>query len=222
MIPKKTTQHTQKYPANNQVETLKGHMGGIGSLGNDLIHSLGDDLLKDGAKDMWGQILGRYERQQRSFRGELREREELDVATLSYEAEKKPQKLDVAPGIDYRREILQYREVSGKHQTREIEQKIEEVLFELRRLVDSSAVLQAQFQVVTMEQAPALPGKYHLSFLEWLLQIIKAARIKVEDSGSWLTALTSKKGKRQYWAMFKKHGTTFGLSNERVVATQTG
>ena len=215
MTPKKTTQNTQAHHNNNQVETLKGLMGGVGQ-------SFGQDLLKSGTRNMWEQILGRYEKQQRSFSGEVQESEELNISALNDNKKEAPQKLDVAPGIDYHREILQYREVSGVRQTREMEQKIEEVLFELKRLVNSSTVLQAEFREITMEQAPALPGTYHLSFLEWILQIIKAARIKVEDSGSWLVTLTSKRSKRQYWSMFKKHGTTFGLSNERVVATQTG
>ena len=216
MNGKKTTPQGQKYYNNNQVETLKGLVGGVSQ-------SFGNDLLKGGTRNMLEQILGRYEGQQPTTpSGDLREGEEIYFTSSNTTKKETPRNFDVAPGIDYRREILQYREASGTRQTKEIEQKIEEVLFELRRLIDTSAVLQAEFREITMEQAPALPGKYHLNFLEWLLQIIKAARIKVEDSGSWLTAITSKKSKRNYWSMFKKHGTTFGLSNERVVATQTG
>jgi hypothetical protein len=44
----------------------------------------------------------------------------------------------------------------------------------------------------------------------------------VEDSGAWLSAMSGKKGKKTYWSEFKKHGTSFGMSNERSVATQTG
>lgn len=212
MMPKKTTQPAQQHPNNNQVETLKG-------FASDISKTFGDQLLKNGTRTMWEQILGHYEQREHSTpSGDLIEGEEIDLVATK----ETHQKHDVAPGIDYRREILQYTEVSVKHETREIEEKIKEVLFELRRLIETSTVLQAEFKEVTMEQAPAIPGKYHLNFLEWLLQIIKTARIKVEDSGSWLTAITTKKSKRNYWSMFKKHGTTFGLSNERVVATQTG
>src|SRR3989344_5698474 len=72
------------------------------------------------------------------------------------------------------------------------------------------------------EQQIVNPGKYHVSFFEWVLLLVRQARMKVEDSSAWLGAFKSKKAKKQYWSMFKKHGTTFGLSNERVVSTQTG
>jgi hypothetical protein len=55
-----------------------------------------------------------------------------------------------------------------------------------------------------------------------MLTVIRGARMKVEDSGAWLSTMQGKKGKKNYWAMFKKHGTSFGMSNERQVATQTG
>jgi hypothetical protein len=83
-------------------------------------------------------------------------------------------------------------------------------------------VLQIEFKEVAIEQRIVNPGKYHTSFFEWVLSAIRIARMKVEDSGAWLSASKGKKAKKDYWQMFKKHGTTFGLSNERVVATQTG
>jgi len=55
-----------------------------------------------------------------------------------------------------------------------------------------------------------------------MLSMIQIARRKVEDSGAWLAVMHSKKKSREYGAMAKKHGTTFSLSNERVVATQVG
>ncbi|HLD02068.1 MAG TPA: DUF5660 family protein, partial [Patescibacteria group bacterium] len=60
------------------------------------------------------------------------------------------------------------------------------------------------------------------NFFEWMLSVIRIARMKVEDSGAWMAALSSKKKGKGYWQMFKKHGTTFGMSHERNVSTQTG
>ena len=83
--------------------------------------------------------------------------------------------------------------------------------------------MQVQFAEVTIDQPPAEVGTYHVNFYEWLLSVIKIAREKVEDSSVWLQAINTKKNKKMgYWGMFKKHGTTFGLSHERNVATQTG
>ncbi len=155
--------------------------------------------------------------------GDLAEGQEIHLKkTPSVEDRKEAKQMpDIDPGIDYRREIL-YGERTIQEDSREIETKIQEIIIELKRLTQTSAVLQAEFKEVTVEQRIEKPGKYHLSFFEWVLIMVRSARIKVEDSGAWLEMFKSKKAGKQYWNMFKKHGTTFGLSNERVVATQTG
>ncbi len=131
---------------------------------------------------------------------------------------------NILPGIDYRREIVHGSETINAKEKNEIAQTINEIKNELQRLVSSSALLQEEFKGVYMNQAPATPGKYHQNFFEWVLIVLKQARMKVEDSGAWIQAMKGKgkKGKADYWGMFKKHGTTFGQSNERSVATQTG
>jgi hypothetical protein len=74
-----------------------------------------------------------------------------------------------------------------------------------------------------MAPAPKEVGKYHQNFFEWVLIQIQQARVRVEDSSSWLGAVNKKgQGQKGYGGMFKKHGTNFGMSNQRSVATQTG
>jgi len=82
--------------------------------------------------------------------------------------------------------------------------------------------LEVEFKAVVVEQRPVAIGKYHVNFFEWMLSVVRAARIKVEESGSWLSAMSGKKAKKDYWGMSKKHGTSFSLSGERVVSQQTG
>jgi hypothetical protein len=148
------------------------------------------------------------------------EGKEVDLSLHAQEAAKKH---DIDPGISYKREMLHYREMAGRREYSEIDRKVQEIVIELQRLISSSdTVIRAEFQEIAVEQTPTEVGKYHINFFEWMLTVIRNARMKVEDSGAWLTAMQSKKGKRNYWAMFKKHGTTFGMSNERSVATQTG
>ncbi|MBI4084585.1 MAG: hypothetical protein HY431_01625 [Candidatus Levybacteria bacterium] len=219
MLDAKTKTKIKKYGEKSSVETLKEEITG---LGRGAISSVKSDLLTEGAHDFWNQLL-KTEQKFNDLKGELSEGQELDVASLEG---KSKQKVDIDPGLEYGKEytrsILHYREQATRVESHELRQRVEEIMAELKRLVDTSAVLEAQFQEVATEQVPAKAGKYHLSFFEWMLSVIRSAREKIEDSGSWLKALASKKSKRQYWAMFKKHGTTFGLSNERVVATQTG
>lgn len=121
--------------------------------------------------------------------------------------------------INYTREVLQTERFS-KQELGEISAQVQQIKAELKKLVASSRILQVQFSEISVEQAPKEIGKYHLNFFEWLLGVIQVARKNVESSGAWLN--TSKKKQGNYWNMYKKHGTSFGLSNERAVATQVG
>lgn len=213
---KRTKTSTKKFIEKNPFEFI----------GQGLMDSFGD-FGKGIASDIPDQILGMRgnEKPQQNF-GELREGEELVLAKRTKEreavdAEQKPA-LDAEPGIDYRREILTAERRIANENQEELNQDIQEILLELKRIIASSKELEITFRQTAAAEPIAKPGKYHKSFFRWLLSIVRQARVKVEDSGAWLSMFKSKKAKREYWTMFKKHGTTFGLSNERVVATQTG
>ncbi len=186
----------------------------------DVVSDVGKGMLSDA----WKQMLAPEQLPSKDTSGDLAEGEYLDLAKLQKKEEQNPneKRPNIAPAIDYTREVLYGERKIARENTQVLEMKIQEIIVELKRLTKSSKVLEIEFREATIEQRIVNPGKYHVSFFEWLLTIVKTARIKVEDSGAWLSMFQSKKTKRQYWNMFKKHGTTFGLSNERVVATQTG
>ncbi len=159
------------------------------------------------------------DKQGKHTKGDLQEGEEINLKELT---EKKQEKREVEPGIDYSREIVHVAERAVSQENRELELQLRELMAEIKKLTDSSKELQIQFKEVAVEQHAAKPGKYHKAFFSWLLSIVRNARMKVEDSNAWLTAMHSKKKSREYGAMAKKHGTTFTLNNERTVATQVG
>lgn len=206
----------QQYVNQNTIESQRNTSGTVvGQLSNTV-------------KDMWSQILDPMVNERNGHQGvggDLMEGQEVTLSNLSKNREvieKKSQVMNIEPGIDYKREILHGERKIQQRQNQEISTKIQEIIVELKRLTATSKVLQVEFKEVATEQRITKPGKYHQTFFEWMLSVIRQARIKVEDSGAWLAVAKSKQQKRQYWAMFKKHGTSFGLSNERVVATQTG
>ncbi len=214
----KTVARKKHYINQNTIESQRSTSGVVQQISN---------TVKDVGSDMWSQLLGsmageRSGRQEVS--GDLVEGQEVTLSSIEQKQklnEEKAPVLNIEPGIDYPREILHAERKTLHRQTQEISTKIQEIIIELKRLTSTSKELQVQFKEVAVAQIPN-PGKYHQTFFEWMLAVVRQARIKVEDSGAWLAVTKRKHQKRQYWAMFKKHGTTFGLSNERVVATQTG
>lgn len=101
---------------------------------------------------------------------------------------------------------------------------IEAVRYELKKVMAelkdlNNAAIEVEKAVA---QAPVKFGKYHFSFFSRLKEILKVFRQQISDSRIWLEESFNKKKKRQFWCMFKKHGTSYGLSSERVVATSIG
>ena len=190
--------------------------------------SVVNDVLKGGVNDFWKQVLtaGNSANSERNSHGEvkgdLQEGQELVFKDLQKKEENKPEIEAGEIAIEYKRQILHGESIATRRYTREIDEKVSQILIELRRLIQTTKVLQVEFREISTEQRISNPGKYHVSFFEWMLSVVKQARMKVEDSGAWLASMHSKKKQRQYGAMAKKYGTTFSLSNERVVATQVG
>jgi hypothetical protein len=90
-------------------------------------------------------------------------------------------------------------------------------------LEKSEQSLSAELSKVKVEQMPQKTGIYYLRYLEWLLTVVRQLQIKVSEGRAWLNEFSNRQKKKMgYWKKYKKHGTTFGLSHERTVATQTG
>ncbi len=102
-----------------------------------------------------------------------------------------------------------------------LREQIESVRAELKALASSIKSLNQEMQKAVAE-VPVDPGIYHLNFFDRLRSILKLMREQIDDSRTWMNMSQSRKQKKGYWGMFKKHGTSFGLSNERSLATQAG
>lgn len=212
---KKTKVQANQFVDPNPVEAIR-------PIGDGAVQSLATDLVGGGMSDLWKQFLGGSEKNKKQkTEGDLTEGQDLDLT----QAKKEKKQDNREAGIDYKREIIHGSERIRSQENQALIQQIEMIVVELKRLATSSEELQVQFKDVVVTQNVVKPGKYHQNFFEWVLIVIRSARMRVEDAGAWLMEMKGKKGKKQsqeYWKMFKKHGTNFGLSNERVVATQTG
>lgn len=196
------TQKKKKLPAyngydENPVEAIRDIAGGV-------VKGVASDLIGGIAKNTINQIFGT------KSDGELRPEE-----TFNFDEFERPRER-VKPTIQRQPEILLF---SVREQ--EIGRQIEALRKELKAMIDSSNLLSKEIEKTVME-VPTNPGVYHINFFERLRRIIKLLRQQINESRTWLQLMTSKKKQRGYWNMYKKHGTTFGLSSERTLATQTG
>lgn len=217
-----TTKSKKKIPVQNyedQIERFRDFAGGVTNTVKDELHQARNDA--------WDQIWG-LEKQVNELSGELKAGESLDLTQGGQANNPRSEYPNfnevIAPGYEYHRPFAKVTEARQivKEDTRQIQIRVDQIIMELKKLANSSQELEIQFREVTMEVSPVDPGTYHLNFFEWVFGVIQKARERIEESQTWITLFKSKKKQKGYWNMFKKHGTTFGLSGERVVATQTG
>ena len=184
----------QAPPTESILEALKGVGGGVTkTVTKDVVGKVGSDVLTS--------LFGQTPRSSELFRSQ-----EVPQAEV--------QRVRIQSPETIRPQLVKQEEASVK-------QQIESVRQELKRLVASLKSLNQEVQKAVSE-VPVHPGIYHLNFVERLRSILKILREQIDDSRSWLALSTNRKKKKGYWSMFKKHGTSFGLSGERTIATQAG
>ena len=215
----KTLGGSKKTNVKPKQHTNEGFIESLTGIGSSTLDSFKNDFIRPGATDVKIQIAGGEVHPNNSSNesGDLSEGAELDLSQVKQEVRKITEQ-----GQDYVREIIHAGKNAGEENSREIQVKIQEILIEIKQLAKSTKEVQAQVEIISLEQTTQDKGTYHVSFLEQMLGFLRDARLNVEDSLAWFKALRSKKAQRQYGVLAKKHGASFMLSNERSAVTQTG
>ncbi|HVZ67535.1 MAG TPA: DUF5660 family protein [Patescibacteria group bacterium] len=203
-----------KPQASSEPATLKGEAK---AFANDAVNMLWRDLLV-GSKDSAVQQL---------FGGDLSEGQAVSLkkqqaakAAEEEAVEKKPQV--TAEHMEYFRTVNNADRVSESRVEMSIQRSVDEIRIEIQKLIKTSRLVERTVKDATADKAPVKAGKYHISFFEFVLNVIRDATRKLEDTNTMGAVFTSKKQQSKYWNSYKSHGTSFGLSGERSSATQTG
>lgn len=189
--------------------------GQMTDINKDVLSSLWNDLLGAGSKNVSEQLFGATS----GKKGELRPGE---AVSLSKKEEKSEKSAKSEGHIEYFRKIQSADTISSNRENSAIAQKVEEIRLEIKSLIKTSKQLETTFKSIQIEQRVVNAGRYHETLFDFIKTLIRSARSKMEEGVSWAGVAKGKKQQKQYWSMFKKHGTSFGLSNERTTATQTG
>ncbi len=220
-------------------EQVKEHIG-FNTVKSDIQKSLVNDVGKGMSTDFMNQLLGLNVNGKSSEKSSGQTKESgttngaieifsIFTATKNAESNKpaeKPKKSEsrAAAAIEYHRDVVRSSEKASRKEVGEMNHRVQELKVEISKLVKSSKGLEMQFARVAVEESPTEVGQYHLNFFDWMIAVIRTARMKVEDSGAWLGTVKGKgkntKGKVK--SMFEKGGSSQTLNNERTAATQTG
>ena len=148
---------------NNYIETGQNPVKAVAK-------SVVNDVLKGGMNDFWKQVLtagnstnSENNVHQETKGGDLQEGQELVLKNLQKKEEKQPEAETGEIAIEYRKRILHGESISARKNTQEIDQKVSQILMELRRLIQTTKELQVEFKEVATAQRVVNPGKYHAS-----------------------------------------------------------
>lgn len=189
------------YKNDNVLEQLRG-------VGSDVTANTVDVAAKVG-ENIFAALLGNAP----ITSGEMRPNQTIELTAQTQEVAK-PEPQSEVPKM----EVPQASTDAVMEQTR---QQLEAVRQELKALSQSLKNLSKEVQSA-IETTPVDPGIYHINYYDQLRIFIRVLRQQIEDSRAWFSMSAGRKKKMGYWGMYKKHGTTFGLSNERSLATAAG
>ena len=187
----------QIYRNDNVLESLRG-------VGSSVGKTIVKDVIAQSGADMLRSILGGTPQS-----GELKQNQTIEFA-------KTP---EVQPSVQPRK--IESRQTRPSSDEQEVKKKIEAIRGELKALSQSIRSLRQEISKTIME-VPVDPGIYHLNFFDHLRSYLTTMKQEIDDSRTWLMAFNTCKAKKGYWGQFKKHGTSFGMSSERSIATSAG
>jgi hypothetical protein len=189
-----------------------------GDITTGVVNSVKNDLLENSISSAWKQLLLTNEKvgqKTAAMSGDLQEGEEINFS--------KTEKLvSVEAAIDYKSEVLHFEKKTTQIKEGQLNQRVEQIMLELKQLSKSMQQLETQVKDVDMGMLPQIVGKYHENFFEFILSSLRNARIKIEDSTNWLSAVGKKSSKKGFAANAKQHGTSYTLSADRAVSQQVG
>jgi hypothetical protein len=184
-----------------------------------VVNSVKNDLLENSISTAWKQLLltntEKVNQKAQQVSGDLQEGEEVIFS-------KNEKSVQIEAAIDYKSEVLHFEQKTTKIESGQLNQRVEQIMLELKQLSKSVRQLEVETKDIDMNLVPQKLGKYHENFFEFILSNLRSARIKIEDSTSWLNAIGKKSNKKGYWGNAKKHGTTYTLSADRAVSQQVG
>ncbi len=195
----------------NVLESLK-------DIGSGVTSSLNTDLLGGISKDLLEQILNRKSPNKKAS-GDIHAGESLEFSDLL--SGKHEENLKLRNQISFERRLTQEEKVVSEKRTNELKVQLQTLMQEVQYLAKTTQSLGEEVEVAAM-QAPAQPGIYHLIFFEKIIEFIRNFRKNIDSASVWLGASNKRAEKKNFWAMYKKKGSSFLLSGESYSQRSAG
>lgn len=194
----------------NVLESLK-------DVGSATTKSLKRDLLGESSQDFIRELLGT--KVEKKYSGDIEPGEAIEMGEVFSGKREETEKLKAQIALERSLAAEEKRRIEEK--TGELKLQLHALMQEVLELAKTTQGLGEQVEVATM-QAPANPGVYHVIFFEKLIEFIHSFRKKIEDAAVWLQGSNKRAEKKNYWTIYKKHGSKFLLSPDHYLQRSAG
>lgn len=175
------------------------------------------DIGAETSQDFIKELLGT--RVEKKYSGELSPGEPLEVSEVF--SGKRAENEKLRGQIALERSLAEEEKRRVEEKGNDLRLQLHALMQEVYELAKTTQNLGEQVEVATM-QAPANPGVYHLIFFEKLLEFVKSFRKKIENASLWLHSSNKRAEKKNYWAMYKKKGSSFLLAPDHYLQRSAG
>ncbi len=194
----------------NVLESLK-------DLGNSSI-SQGGDLLKSTSEDFFRELVG-FERPKAKRSGEITAGESIQMTEVMSGKDEENKKLRLQ--INLERNLAADQNRLSEQKIQELRIQLQAITVEIGKVAASAGNLATQAEIAMVE-VPSNPGVYHIIFFEKVLEFLQSFRKKIDQAATWLTASNKRAEKKNYWATYKKKGSSFLLSPDHYLQRSAG
>ncbi len=194
----------------NVIESLKDLGTGTADQTKDFFKNTSEDFLRE--------LLGiSHADIKRS--GELTQGENVSIKDVVSGKEEENQKFKKQIKLEKYLFSEEKRVTSEKRQ--ELRVELQAIMQELKNVADSTQGL-AEATEAAIISAPVEPGIYHINFFQNILEFLHSFRKKIDLAVTWLDSTNKRAEKKNYWATYKKHGSSFLLSPDHYSQRSAG
>ena len=198
---------------NNVVEALK-------DIGQGVTDSFKNDLLKGTSEDFFKQMFSSsQEPAKKTFSQDFAPGESLEFKNMF--SGKSAEESKLKNQLVFERRLAQEERSLVEKRSNELRLQLQALMQEILALAKTTQNIGHDVEVAAM-LAPASPGIYHLVFFEKLLGFIKSFRKKIENAHLWFASTNKRAEKKNYWATYKKKGSSFLLSPDHYLQRSAG
>ena len=203
----------------SSVKRGDGFFEAIGEIGRSFKTSIKDDFLEGTAEGVKDQLLNIS----RTKSAPEKQPDNFDFAEWIQlkEEEVAQENLQKGRKLEKRRQQFQPENIVFSQADHRLEQEIQEVRQELQLLIQAIGQVEQQVETAVVQEVVD-PGVYHLNFFQKLATWLRMIRKNLQEGEIWMEMWHSRSKRSAYWNGVKKSGTSFMLSGERSVVTQTG